>query len=171
MKQVKETRTVKSLTIEEERAFLMNASGGVLQEFSTKALLEKNPTLKAKAFGCDVLIIHIYAPVSVRGGKGTRLFSWVEGAEALANARGVLSYAMVKGAYSYAMVKRSCAYTMSDGAEAIAMVKGSYSYRMVKGSYSYRMVKGSYSYRMVKGLYSYGMIKGSYSLVQTPLAS
>ena len=153
MKQVKETRTVKSLTIEEERAFLMNASGGVLQEFSTKALLEKNPTLKAKAFGCDVLIIHIYAPVSVRGGKGTRLFSWVGGAEALANARGVLSYAMVKGAYSYAMVKRSCAYTMSDGAEAIAMVKG------------------SYSYRMVKGLYSYGMIKGSYSLVQTPLAS
>lgn len=131
----------------------MNASGGVLQEFSTKALLEKNPTLKAKAFGCDVLIIHIYAPVSVRGGKGTRLFSWVEGAEALANARGVLSYAMVKGAYSYAMVKRSCAYTMSDGAEAIAMVKG------------------AYSYRMVKGLYSYGMIKGSYSLVQTPLAS
>ena len=171
MKQVKETRTVKSLTIEEERAFLMNASGGVLQEFSTKALLEKNPTLKAKAFGCDVLIIHIYAPVSVRGGKGTRLFSWVEGAEALANARGVLSYAMVKGAYSYAMVKgaysyamvkRSCAYTMSDGAEAIAMVRG---------AYSYRMVKGSYSYRMVKGLYSYGMIKGSYSLVQTPLAS
>ena len=65
MKQVKETRTVKSLTIEEERAFLMNASGGVLQEFSTKALLEKNPTLKAKAFGCDVLIIHIYAPVFV----------------------------------------------------------------------------------------------------------
>ena len=162
MKQVKETRTVKSLTIEEERAFLMNASGGVLQEFSTKALLEKNPTLKAKAFGCDVLIIHIYAPVSVRGGKGTRLFSWVEGAEALANARGVLSYAMVKGAYSYAMVKRSCAYTMSDGAEAIAMVKGAYSYRMIKGSYSYRMVKGAYSY---------GMIKGSYSLVQTPLAS
>ena len=162
MKQIKETRTVKSLTIEEERAFLMNASGGVLQEFSTKALLEKNPTLKAKAFGCDVLIIHIYAPVSVRGGKGTRLFSWVEGAEALANARGVLSYAMVKGAYSYAMVKRSCAYTMSDGAEAIAMVRG---------AYSYRMVKGSYSYRMVKGLYSYGMIKGSYSLVQTPLAS
>ena len=162
MKQVKEIRTVKSLTIEEERAFLMNASGGVLQEFSTKALLEKNPTLKAKAFGCDVLIIHIYAPVSVRGGKGTRLFSWVEGAEALANARGVLSYAMVKGAYSYAMVKRSCAYIMSDGAEAIAMVKG---------AYSYRMVKGSYSYRMVKGLYSYGMIKGSYSLVQTPLAS
>ena len=162
MKQVKETRTVKSLTIEEERAFLMNASGGVLQEFSTKALLEKNPTLKAKAFGCDVLIIHIYAPVSVRGGKGTRLFSWVEGAEALANARGVLSYAMVKGAYSYAMVKRSCAYTMSDGAEAIAMVRG---------AYSYRMVKGSYSFRMVKGLYSYGMIKGSYSLVQTPLAS
>ena len=162
MKQVKETRTVKSLTIEEERAFLMNASGGVLQQFSTKALLEKNPTLKAKAFGCDVLIIHIYAPVSVRGGKGTRLFSWVEGAEALANARGVLSYAMVKGAYSYAMVKRSCAYTMSDGAEAIAMVRG---------AYSYRMVKGSYSYRMVKGLYSYGMIKGSYSLVQTPLAS
>ena len=153
MKQVKETRTVKSLTIEEERAFLMNASGGVLQEFSTKALLEKNPTLKAKAFGCDVLIIHIYAPVSVRGGKGTRLFSWVEGAEAIA---------MVKGAYSYAMVKRSCAYTMSDGAEAIAMVKG---------AYSYRMVKGAYSYRMVKGLYSYGMIKGSYSLVQTPLAS
>ena len=127
MKQVKETRTVKSLTIEEERAFLMNASGGVLQEFSTKALLEKNPTLKAKAFGCDVLIIHIYAPVSVRGGKGTRLFSWVEGAEALANARGVLSYAMVKGAYSY------------------RMVKGSYSYRMVKGSYSYGMIKGSYS--------------------------
>ena len=127
MKQVKETRTVKSLTIEEERAFLMNASGGVLQEFSTKALLEKNPTLKAKAFGCDVLIIHIYAPVSVRGGKGTRLFSWVEGAEALANARGVLSYAMVKGAYSY------------------AMVKGAYSYRMVKGLYSYGMIKGSYS--------------------------
>lgn len=118
MKQVKETRTVKSLTIEEERAFLMNASGGVLQEFSTKALLEKNPTLKAKAFGCDVLIIHIYAPVSVRGGKGTRLFSWVEGAEALANARGVLSYAMVKGAYSY------------------RMVKGLYSYGMIKGSYS-----------------------------------
>ena len=162
MKQLKKTRTVKSLTIKGEQAFLMNASGGVLQEFSTKALLEKNPTLKAKAFGCDVLIIHIYAPVSVRGGKGTRLFSWVEGAEALANARGVLSYAMVKGAYSYAMVKRSCAYTMSDGAEAIAMVKGAYSYRMVKGSYSYRMVKGSYSY---------GMIKGSYSLVQTPLAS
>ena len=127
MKQVKETRTVKSLTIEEERAFLMNASGGVLQEFSTKALLEKNPTLKAKAFGCDVLIIHIYAPVSVRGGKGTRLFSWVEGAEALANARGVLSYAMVKGAYSY------------------RMVKGAYSYRMVKGLYSYGMIKGSYS--------------------------
>lgn len=110
----------------------MNASGGILQEFSTKALLEKNPTLKAKAFGCDVLIIHIYAPVSVQGGKGTRLFSWVEGAEALANARGVLSYAMVKGAYSYAMVKRSCAYAMSNGAEAIAMVKGSYSYRMIK---------------------------------------
>ena len=162
MKQLKKTRTVKSLTIKGERAFLMNASGGILQELSTKALLEKNATLKAKAFGCDVLIIHIYAPVSVRGGKGTRLFSWVEGAEALANARGVLSYAMVKGAYSYAMVKRSCAYTMSDGAEAIAMVKGSYSYRMVKGSYSCRMVKGSYSYRMVKGLYS---------LVQTPLAS
>ena len=118
MKQVKETRTVKSLTIEEERAFLMNASGGVLQEFSTKALLEKNPTLKAKAFGCDVLIIHIYAPVSVRGGKGTRLFSWVEGAEAIA---------MVKGAYSY------------------RMVKGAYSYRMVKGLYSYGMIKGSYS--------------------------
>ena len=118
MKQVKETRTVKSLTIEEERAFLMNASGGVLQEFSTKALLEKNPTLKAKAFGCDVLIIHIYAPVSVRGGKGTRLFSWVEGAEAIA---------MVRGAYSY------------------RMVKGSYSYRMVKGLYSYGMIKGSYS--------------------------
>ena len=153
MKQPKKTRTVKSLTIEEERAFLMNASGGILQEFSTKALLEKNPTLKAKAFACDVLIIHIYAPVSVRGGKGTRLFSWVEGAEALANARGVLSYAMVKGAYSYAMVKRSCAYAMSNGAEAIAMVKGAYSYAMVKGSYSY------------------GMIKGSYSLVQTPLAS
>lgn len=96
----------------------MNASGGVLQEFSTKALLEKNPTLKAKAFGCDVLIIHIYAPVSVRGGKGTRLFSWVEGAEAIA---------MVRGAYSY------------------RMVKGSYSYRMVKGLYSYGMIKGSYS--------------------------
>lgn len=118
MKQLKKTRTVKSLTIKGERAFLMNASGGILQELSTKALLEKNATLKAKAFGCDVLIIHIYAPVSVRGGKGTRLFSWVEGAEALANARGVLSYAMVKGAYSY------------------AMVRGMYSYRMVKGSYS-----------------------------------
>lgn len=118
MKQAKKIRTVKSLTIEEERAFLMNASGGVLQEFSTKALLDKNPTLKAKAFGCDVLIIHIYAPVSVRGGKGTILFSWVEGAEALANARDVLSYAMVKGSYSY------------------AMVRGMYSYRMVKGSYS-----------------------------------
>ena len=144
MKQLKKTRTVKSLTIEEERAFLMNASGGILQEFSTKALLDKNPTLKAKAFACDVLIIHIYAPVSVRGGRGTRLFSWVEGAEALANARGVLSYAMVKGAYSY---------------------------HMIKGSYSYHMIKGSYSYRMVKGSYSYGMIKGSYSLVQTPLAS
>ena len=127
MKQLKKTRTVKSLTIEEERAFLMNASGGILQEFSTKALLDKNPTLKAKAFACDVLIIHIYAPVSVRGGRGTRLFSWVEGAEALANARGVLSYAMVKGAYSY------------------HMIKGSYSYRMVKGSYSYGMIKGSYS--------------------------
>lgn len=97
MKQLKKTRTVKSLTIKGERAFLMNASGGILQELSTKALLEKNATLKAKAFGCDVLIIHIYAPVSVRGGKGTRLFSWVEGAEALANARGGLSYAMVKG--------------------------------------------------------------------------
>lgn len=118
MKQLKKNRAVKSLTIKGERAFLMNASGGILQEFSTKVLLEKNPTLKAKAFGCDVLIIHIYAPVSVRGGKGTRLFSWVEGAEALANARGVLSY---------------------------AMVKGSYSYRMVKGSYSYGMIKGSYS--------------------------
>lgn len=144
MKQAKKTRTVKSLTIEEERAFLMNASGGILQEFSTKALLNKNPTLKAKAFACDVLIIHIYAPVSVQGGKGTRLFSWVEGAEALANARGVLSYAMVKGSYSYAMVKRSCAYAMSNGAEAIVMVKRSY---------------------------SYGMVKGSHSLVQTPLAS
>ena len=162
MKQLKKTRAVKSLTIKGEQAFLMNASGGILQEFSTKALLNKNPTLKAKAFACDVLIIHIYAPVSVQGGKGTRLFSWVEGAEALANTRGVLSYVMVKGSYSYAMVKRSCAYAMSNGAEAIAMVKGSYSYRMVKGSYSYRMVKGSYSY---------GMIKGSYSLVQTPLAS
>lgn len=118
MKQLKKNRAVKSLTIKGERAFLMNASGGILQEFSTKVLLEKNPTLKAKAFGCDVLIIHIYAPVSVRGGKGTRLFSWVEGAEALANARGVLSYAMVKGAYSY------------------RMVKGSYSYGMIKGSYS-----------------------------------
>ena len=153
MKQLKKTRAVKSLTIKGEQAFLMNASGGILQEFSTKALLNKNPTLKAKAFACDVLIIHIYAPVSVQGGKGTRLFSWVEGAEALANTRGVLSYVMVKGSYSYAMVKRSCAYAMSNGAEAIAMVKGSYSYRMVKGSYSY------------------GMIKGSYSLVQTPLAS
>lgn len=153
MKQLKKNRAVKSLTIKEERAFLMNASGGILQEFSTKALLDKNPTLKAKAFACDVLIIHIYAPVSVRGGKGTRLLSWVEGAEALANARGVLSYAMVKGAYSYAMVKRSCAYAMSNGAEAIAMVKGAYSYAMVKGAYSY------------------GMIKGSYSLVQIPLAS
>ena len=118
MKQLKKNRAVKSLTIKGERAFLMNARGGILQEFSTKVLLEKNPTLKAKAFGCDVLIIHIYAPVSVRGGKGTRLFSWVEGAEALANARGVLSYAMVKGAYSY------------------RMVKGSYSYGMIKGSYS-----------------------------------
>lgn len=118
MKQLKKNRAVKSLTIKEERAFLMNASGGILQEFSTKALLDKNPTLKAKAFACDVLIIHIYAPVSVRGGKGTRLLSWVEGAEALANARGVLSYAMVKGAYSY------------------RMVKGSYSYGMIKGSYS-----------------------------------
>ena len=118
MKQLKKNRAVKSLTIKGERAFLMNASGAILQEFSTKVLLEKNPTLKAKAFGCDVLIIHIYAPVSVRGGKGTRLFSWVEGAEALANARGTLSYAMVKGAYSY------------------RMVKGSYSYGMIKGSYS-----------------------------------
>jgi hypothetical protein len=127
MKQLKKNRAVKSLTIKGERAFLMNASGAILQEFSTKVLLEKNPTLKAKAFGCDVLIIHIYAPVSVRGGKGTRLFSWVEGAEALANARGTLSYAMVKGAYSY------------------RMVKGLYSYRMVKGSYSYGMIKGSYS--------------------------
>lgn len=107
MKQLKKNRAVKSLTIKGERAFLMNASGGILQEFSTKVLLEKNPTLKAKAFGCDVLIIHIYAPVSVRGGKGTRLFSWVEGAEALANARGVLSYAMVKGSYSYGMIKGS----------------------------------------------------------------
>ena len=49
MKQLKKTRTVKSLTIKGERAFLMNASGGILQELSTKALLEKNATLKAKA--------------------------------------------------------------------------------------------------------------------------